>query len=347
MGLVDEGIRFIEELDRFAGIKAGWIIRGEDETSPDYGRPAWARPIEEHIRMGVIPLDKPPGPTSHEVVAWIKRMLGLSKAGHGGTLDPKVTGVLPVALEEATKIIHLVVHTTKEYVCVMQLHEPVDEQKLREAISLFVGEIYQRPPLRSSVKRSLRVKRVYKIDLLEYTGKYALLVIESDPGTYMRKICHDIGLVLGVGAHMRELRRIKTGPFHEDKGLVRLQELSEAIYRWKTTGKDDLLRRLILPAEYAISHLKKIVIRDTAVDAIAHGAHLAVPGILRLHDNIEKGDLVAILTLKGELVAIGVANMTSNQMASEKKGIAVRIRRVIMKPGIYPSTWKKTRESRT
>ncbi|NPA04540.1 MAG: RNA-guided pseudouridylation complex pseudouridine synthase subunit Cbf5 [Crenarchaeota archaeon] len=342
--LAEKGLEFLRRLDEYAGVKRKWLVRVMEETSPDYGTPPWERPIEQHIRMGVIPVDKPPGPTSHEVVAWIKRMLGLSKAGHGGTLDPKVTGMLPVALEEATKIIGLVVHTGKAYVCVMQLHSPVPEEELRRVVSMFVGRIYQRPPLRSSVKRSLRVKTIHRIDLLEYTGKYALMIVECEAGTYMRKLCHDIGLILGVGAHMRELRRIRSGPFSEDKGIVRLQELSEALYRWKTEGKDDLLRKYILPMEYAVSHLPKIVIRDTAVDAIAHGAHLAVPGIAALHEGIRKGDMVAVFTLKGELVAIGKAEMSSEEIMKARKGIAVRMRRVIMKPGVYPKYWRSKKQ---
>ena len=341
-----KGLEFIRKLDEYGEVTDKLVEKNPDTTSPDYGSYPWERDIEEYIRFGVIPLDKPPGPTSHEVVAWIKRLLNLSKAGHGGTLDPKVTGMLPVALEEATKIIGLVVHTGKEYICVMQLHEPVEEEELNRVLKMFVGEIYQRPPLRSSVKRTLRTKTVYSIDLLEYNGKYALLRISSSPGTYMRKICHDAGLLLGVGAHMRELRRTRSGPFHEDKGIVRLQELSEALYRWKNEGKDDLLRKLILPAEYAVSHLKKIIVRDTAVDAIAHGANLAVPGIAYLHSGIEKGELVALFTLKGELVAIGTAKMSTKEILSSQKGIAVKIRRVTMKPGVYPSAWKKSGEAK-
>ncbi len=339
--LTRQGLEFIRKLDEFAGLKSEWIVKVEEDTSPEYGTPPWARPIEEHIRKGVVPLDKPPGPTSHEVVAWIKRMFGLSKAGHGGTLDPKVTGVLPVALEEATKIIGMVVHTPKEYICVMQLHEPVEEKRLVEALRVFTGTIYQRPPLRSSVKRSLRTKTIYEIELLEYTGRYALMRVLCDPGTYMRKLCHDIGLYLGVGAHMRELRRTKSGPFREAHGLVRLQELSEALYRWREEGKEDLLRKYILPMEYAVSHLKKVVVRDSAVDALAHGAHLAVPGIVMLHRDIRKGDTVAIFTLKGELVALAKAEMDAEQIAKAQKGIAFRIQRVVMKPGVYPRMWKK------
>jgi len=229
----------------------------------------------------------------------------------------------------------------KEYVMVVQLHQPVSENKLREVFSKFVGEIYQRPPLRSSVKRTIRIRRIHYIDLIEYNGKYALVRVRCQAGTYMRKLAHDIGLILGVGAHMRELRRTRTGPFKEDETLVKMQDLSEAIYMWREEGDERYLRRIILPVEVAVSHLPKIVIRDTAVDAIAHGASLAVPGITRLTNNIVKGSLVAILTLKGELVALGEALYGADQIASMNKGIVVKIKRVYIEPGIYPVAWRK------
>ena len=243
-------------------------------------------------------------------------------------------------MEKATKVLSLVVHTTKEYVCVMQLHGSVDDKKLKEVIGKFIGKIYQKPPLRSSVKRTLRIRKVHYIDILEREGKLVLLKIGCEAGTYVRKIIHDIGLLLGVGAHMRELRRTKAGPFKEDETLVRLQDIAEALYRWKEEGKDDLLRKVIAPMERAVCYLPKIIIRDTAVDAIAHGAHLAVPGILALHENIGVGERVAIFTAKGELVAIGKANMTTNQIMEANKGIAVKVTRVIMPPGVYPKAWK-------
>ncbi len=254
---------------------------------------------------------------------------------------PKVTGVLPVALENATKVIGNIVHSGKEYICVMQLHSEVSEEKLRKVLSEFTGKIYQKPPLRSSVKRTVRIKTIYYIELLEYTGRYALLRVGCEAGTYMRKLCHDVGEVLGVGAHMRELRRTRTGPFKEDETLVTMQQLSEALYRWREEGKEDLLRKTILPMEYIVSHMYKVVVRDSAVDSIAHGADLAVPGILRLHDKIRKGDKVAIMTLKGELVALGKALMDAKEIVEVQKGLAVKTIRVIMKPGIYPKVWKK------
>jgi len=223
----------------------------------------------------------------------------------------------------------------------MQLHKSVSEEKLKGVLNEFTGKIYQRPPLRSSVKRNLRVKKINEIELIEYDGKrYALLRIDCEAGTYMRKLCWDVGLVLGVGAHMRELRRTRTGPFTEDKGLVRLQDVAEALYRLREEGKDDLIRKVILPGEYSICHLKKVVIRDTTVESIVHGASLAVPGIVKLQDGIKKGDTVAILSMKGELVALGVTEMSSEDIITENRGIVASLKRVVLEPGLYPKAWK-------
>lgn len=228
----------------------------------------------------------------------------------------------------------------------MQLHGDVDNNKLESVIKKFTGKIYQRPPLRSSVKRTLRIREIHYLNILEREGKLVLLKIGCEAGTYVRKLVHDIGLLLGVGAHMRELRRTKAGPFKEDKTLVKLQDIAEALYRWREEGKDDLLRKVIAPMERAVCHLPKIIIRDTAVDAIAHGANLAVPGILGLHEGINVGDRVAVFTVKGELVALGKANMNTEQILESSRGIAVKTTRVIMSTGIYPKVWKSKEGSK-
>lgn len=161
----------------------------------------------------------------------------------------------------------------------------------------------------------------------------------------MRKLAHDIGMLLGVGAHMRELRRTRTGPFKEDSTLTKLQEVSEALYLWKEHGDERLLRKIILPVEVATAHLPKIVIRDTAVDAIAHGADLAVPGIVRLTNDVRKDSMVALYTLKGEIVALGKALYNAEEIAKMSRGIVVKTKRVYMKPGVYPSVWKRRKKS--
>jgi len=231
--------------------------------------------------------------------------------------------------------------SSKEYVAVMQLHREVPESRIREVIKEFTGRIYQRPPVRSSVKRSLRVKTVYEIEVMEINYPYVLLRVHCEHGTYVRKLIHDIGEVLGVGAHMRELRRIRTGPFKEDKTLKTMHELSEALYIYKELGDDSMLKDLILPMEYGISHLPKIVVLDGAVGAITHGADLAIPGIAMLHEGIKRGDTVAILTLKGELVAVGQALKSTEEIIQMSKGIVVKTKRVLMPRNVYPRIWKR------
>ena len=231
--------------------------------------------------------------------------------------------------------------SNKEYVAIMQLHRRVDEKRLKEVVNEFVGRIYQKPPVRSSVKRVLRIKEIYSIEILEIDYPYVLMRISCQHGTYIRKLIHDIGDVLGVGAHMRELRRIKTGPFKEDETLITLHHLSEAIYVYKELKDDSLLKKVILPIEYAVSHLPKVAVLDGAVGALTYGADLAIPGIAMLHEGIRKGDIVAIFTLKGELVAIGQALMHSEQIVEEGRGIAIKVKRVVMPRDVYPRQWRK------
>lgn len=247
---------------------------------------------------------------------------------------------MPIALGSATKIIPALMSAGKEYVCVMRLHGDFDLDELKRVVREFVGPIYQRPPLRSAVKRVVRIRRVYYIKILEVSGRDVLMRIGVEAGTYIRKLCHDIGEILGCGAHMQELRRTRVGPLKEDETLVTLQDVLDAYKIWTKLGEDKYLRRVILPVEIGVSHLPKVVIKDSAVDAICHGASLAVTGILRVETGIKVGNLIALFTQKGELVALGKATMRSEEMISSQKGIAVKVTRVIMRPGTYPPVWK-------
>jgi H/ACA ribonucleoprotein complex subunit 4 len=289
--------------------------------------------------LGIINLDKPPGPTSHEIVAWVKRLLEIRRAGHGGTLDPGVSGLLPVALEDATKIVQTLLPAGKEYVCVMHLHGDVFQPRLEQVLKEFEGEIYQRPPLRAAVRRLLRVRKIYYIELLERDGRDVLMRVGCEAGTYVRKLVYDIGEAIGCGAHMSELRRTRAGPFREETA-VRLHDLADAYAFWREEGKEDLLRRVIMPVEVAAQHLPKVVVRDGAVDAVCHGASLAAPGVLAIDTGISTGDLVAIFTLKGELVALARATMSSKEIYEAEHGIVARPERVVMSPGTYPKKWK-------
>jgi len=321
-------------------IKRELLTKIEETSDPKYGAPPDKRSIRDHVRFGIVNLDKPSGPTSHEVVAWVKRLLHVTHAGHGGTLDPKVTGVLPTALEEATKAVGILLLSGKEYVCVMRLHEEVPEGRVRAVLGEFVGEILQRPPLRSSVRRVVRIRRIYYVSDLEFHIDRVLFRVGCEAGTYIRKLCFDVGEALGSGAHMEELRRTRTGPFTEDKDLVSLYDLQDAYATLQEKGDETALRRCVLPVETAFGSVPKVVVRDSAVDAICHGAKLAVPGVCKLDSGIRPDDWVGYFTLKGELIGMGCAVMSTEQVLELDHGIAFNTVRVMMPVDTYPRVWQ-------
>ncbi|TLZ86860.1 MAG: RNA-guided pseudouridylation complex pseudouridine synthase subunit Cbf5 [Methanobacteriota archaeon] len=297
------------------------------------------RSITERIRLGVAIVDKPAGPTSHQVSAWVRDMFGVPKAGHSGTLDPRVTGVLPVALADATRAVEAVLAGDKEYVGVMQLHQDVDERRIRSMMGRFVGEIFQIPPIRSAVKREQRTRHVYELEPLEVDGRNVLFRTRCESGTYIRTLCADIGDALGVGANLVDLRRTRAATFGEADAHP-LNAFRDSIAYWKEDGDDTPVRAILRPVEDLLRHLPRMIVKDTAVDALCHGANLAVPGVAKLSDHIRVGDLVGVYTGKGEAVAIAKALMTSDRIVIEKSGAAADTDRVLMAPGTYPRLWK-------
>ena len=316
------------------------LVKRSGKTDPAHGMPPEKRSLEMHLRLGAVNLDKTSGPTSHEVAAWVKRILNVEKAGHSGTLDPKVTGILPTLLGNATRVMDVLLLAGKEYICLMHVHKPQPKRRILEVCQEFVGPIYQTPPLKSAVVRQLRTRTIYYQEVLEMEEQQVLMRVGCEAGTYIRKLCFDIGLALGTGASMEELRRTKAGPFREDGTLTTLHQLKDAYEIWRETGDESGLRRVILPVEAALKHLPRLTIADNAVDAICHGAPLAAPGLLSLETDINKGDDVALFTLKGEAVAVARAQMTSQEMLASKTGIVAATERVIMEPGTYPKAWK-------
>ncbi len=313
----------------------------EAETDYNYGCSPDKRNMEEHINKGIINLDKPSGPTSHEIDIWVKDILNISKTGHGGTLDPKVTGVLPIALNSATKSLQLLLLSPKEYVCLMRLHKQVSEEKIISILDEFTGKIYQVPPIKSAVKRDLRVRNIYEINLLEIRDNQDVLFrVKCEAGTYIRKLCHDIGEVLGCGAHMAELRRTMAGSFKEDDTLTTLQDVTDAYYFYKEEDNPKFLREIIQPMEHATKYVKKIFVKDSAVDAISHGADLASSGIVKIDSQIHKNNIVAVMTLKGELLGIGKSLYSTDEIMVSDTKIVVNIQKVFILPKTYPMMWK-------
>jgi tRNA pseudouridine55 synthase len=315
------------------------LIVLHDTPDSKHGTAPDARSIQERIRLGVAIVDKPQGPTSHQVSAWVRDMFGVARAGHAGTLDPRVTGVLPIALADATRALEALLAGDKEYVGVLQLHQDVDEKRVRDMMARFVGEIYQVPPVRSAVKRERRTRTVHELEPLEIDGREILFRVRCESGTYIRTLCADIGDALGVGANMLDLRRTRTASLKETDAHP-VNTFRDAVTFWKEDGDEVPLRSVLQPMERILEHLPRLVVKDTAVDALCHGADLAVPGVAKLSPNIRKGQLVAAVTSKGEAVVLAKSLMTSEDVVVSKSGVVADTMRVLMNPGTYPKLWK-------
>ena len=316
-------------------------IKVQSKTNPNYGKSPKERSVKELLNNGIINLDKPSGPTSHQIDAWIKGILEVDKVGHGGTLDPKATGVLPIAIGDAAKALQVSLAAGKEYVGLMKLHVNVDKKRILKVCKSFEGEITQVPPVRSAVKRVKRKRQIYYFDVIQIENRDVLFRVGCESGTYVRTLCVDAGKKLKVGAHLAELRRTRVGNLKEEDSFI-LQDLKDAYTFWKEEKNEKEIHSIIFPMEKLLDHLPKIVIRDSAVDALCHGASLAVHGVVEIDSDIKKGDLAAVLTLKDEGVALVNTTMSTEEIIQKDSGVCAKLERVLMKKGTYPSIWKKS-----
>ncbi|KAH0432784.1 centromere microtubule binding protein cbf5 [Colletotrichum camelliae] len=301
------------------------------------------RDIKSYISSGVINLDKPSNPSSHEVVAWVKRMLRVEKTGHSGTLDPKVTGCLIVCVDRATRLVKSQQGAGKEYVAVIRLHDklPGGQAQFARALETLTGALFQRPPLISAVKRQLRIRTIYETKLIEFDNDRHLGVfwVSCEAGTYIRTLCVHLGLLLGVGGHMQELRRVRSGAMDESKGMVTLHDVLDAQWMMDNTRDESYLRKVISPLETLLTGYKRIVVKDSAVNAVCYGAKLMLPGLLRYESAIEVHDEVVLMTTKGEAIAIGIAQMSTVEMSTCDHGVVAKVKRCIMERDLYPRRW--------
>ncbi|WP_343750111.1 RNA-guided pseudouridylation complex pseudouridine synthase subunit Cbf5 [Salarchaeum japonicum] len=285
--------------------------------------PPTERSVESLLEFGVVNLDKPPGPSAHEVSAWVRDFAGVEKAAHAGTLDPKVTGCLPVLTGTAPRLAPALLEGSKEYVAVLELHDDAPGD-LRDVVAEFEGPLYQKPPRKSAVSRRLRVREIHALDVLEVRERQALLRIDCESGTYVRKLCHDLGLALGTGAHMGHLRRTATGPF-TDADLVSMHDYVDALAEWRDRGTEDWIRGVVQPAENALVHLPHVTIAPSAAREVANGAPVYAPGVID-HDDPAPGALVACITPNESAVCLGRATDVIDADAGE----AVTLERVLV-----------------
>lgn len=320
------------------------LVRTGHFTPIPNGSNPLRRDIKSYVSSGVINLDKPSNPSSHEVVAWLKRMLRVEKTGHSGTLDPKVTGCLIVCIDRATRLVKAQQGAGKEYVCVIRLHDtvPGGETAFAQALETLTGALFQRPPLISAVKRQLRIRTIHESKLIEFDNDRHLGVfwVSCEAGTYIRTLCVHLGLLLGVGAHMQELRRVRSGVMSESNGnLVTLHDVLDAQWQYDNGGDEAALRKVIQPLETLLCTYKRLVVKDSAVNAVCYGAKLMLPGLLRYEAGIEAHEEVVLMTTKGEAIAIGIAQMGTVEMSTCDHGVVAKVKRCIMERDLYPRRW--------
>jgi H/ACA ribonucleoprotein complex subunit 4 len=318
---------------------AEWYTRQESETSEEYGQIPEKRDPEELLRKGIVLIDKPFGPTSKQVSTWIKEELDLKKAGHFGTLDPNATGVLPVGLNKGTRINEALAQSDKQYVVEAHFEESFSEEKYREVLARFEGTNTQTPPEKSAVKREERERELYSAELIEADEDRMLARIDCESGFYVRVLIQQIAEELKTEGEMEELRRTRQASLEADE-LTTLQDLVDAYHYYVENDDEEKLREIVHPVERGVRHLRKIAIKDSAVNAVANGADLGAGGISKFQDGIQEGDTVAITTLKGELVALATAQMNSEQLY-DSDDTAATLNSVHLDPETYPRRWKQ------
>ena len=278
------------------------------------------------------------------MVTWVKNILkthGIEKTGHAGTLDPKVSGNLIISIDRATRLVKSQQNAGKEYMCVIRFHVPIKRTELIKALRKCEGPVYQRPPILSAVARKLRVRTINYAKLIEYNEEkgIGIIHISCQAGTYIRTLCIHIGLLCGVTAHMQELRRVRSGHMGERDNMVTMYDLLDAQYLYNESKNESFLRRVVMPLEVLLINLKRVVVKDTSVNAICYGAKIMIPGILRFDNNIDVGDEIVVISTKGECICLAYAQMSTNQIATCDHGVVAKIKRVIMDRNTYPRKW--------
>ncbi|CAD0193860.1 unnamed protein product [Chrysodeixis includens] len=312
-------------------------------ASMPFGQPPLSRPIDEYVRSGFINLDKPSNSTSHEVVSCIKSILKVKHVGHSGTLDPNMSGCLIVCLGRAKILVRSQQNASKEYIAVFSLYPAVEDiKKITEALAKLTGVLYQGAPLYPAVQPELRLRQVYGAKLLEFDREknMGMFQVSCEAGTYISTLCKHLGLMLGVGAQMVEVRRIRSGIYGEKDNMVIMQDIFDAQRSYEDTKDESYLRQIIKPLEALLVYHKRIFIKDYVVNATCYGSPLLLSGIIRYEDGIEENQEIVLVTTKGEAVAIAIALMSTSMIASWDYGTAAIPKRVIMKRDTYPRSWE-------
>ena len=296
--------------------------------------------IEQRLASGFILLDKPPGPTSHQIASWVRDLLGLDRLGHGGTLDPFATGVLPLMAGKSMKLTKGILKTDKTYIAVLKFANETSNATLSDVISKLTGRIYNVPPEISAVKVQVRTRKIYSFEVIEASGKQAIVKIACEAGTYIRTIARDMGLLLGYKVELKELRRENSGRF-DLADCVTLQEIADAVWLWKECDNPAALQKIIHPTEKLLLDKPYIIVKDSAASALCHGAPLLRPGLVEVGDKLSSGLEVAAFTTKNEIVGIVKMTKSFNELSIETTGEIGKPVMILMEQERYPPQWNK------
>ena len=316
------------------------VTLSEVSRSSSHGINPEEMTVEQRLNSGFILLDKPPGPTSHQIASWVRDLLGLDRLGHGGTLDPFATGVLPLMAGKSMKLTKGILKTDKSYIAVLKFSQSTDRNELMEVIEKLSGRIYNVPPEISAVKVQVRTRKIHQFELIELSESVAIVKIVCEAGTYIRTIARDMGLMLGYKVELKELRRENSGRFSLED-CVTLQQIADAVWLWKECDKPDAIKKIIHPTEKLLLNKPYIVVKDSAASALCHGAPLLRPGIIEVSDKLSAGLEVAAFTTKNEVVGIVKMSKDFAEISSTTNGEVGKPVMILMEQDRYPPQWNK------
>ena len=318
---------------------SGTIVLDESAVTDDaIGTYQDQKTIEQRLESGFFLLDKGAGPTSHQVAAWVRDMLGLPRLGHGGTLDPFATGVLPLMSGKAMRLTKQILEQNKTYIAVFQFKNEISGEDLEEVMHKLTGRIYNVPPEISAVRVQVRTRKIHDFSLLDQHEKRIVARIRCEAGTYIRTMARDMGLLLDQPVELKELRREDSGSFSLDD-CVQLHEIADAVWLWKECNEGEALLRMLHPTEKLLAGLPRIIVKDSAVAALAHGAPLLRPGLVSIPDDLTPGQNVLVTSIKGEAVCFVKVNCDSETITTMEKGEIARPSAVLMNDDVYPRRW--------
>ena len=316
------------------------ILEKDAKTSPEHGTIPSERTIEQLLESCFILLDKSPGPSSHQVSAWARDMMGLEKLGHGGTLDPFASGLLPLLSGKAMRLTGKILTHDKSYLALFKFGKELERNEIEDKMAMLTGKVYNVPPEISAVRVQVRTRKISKFDILDFDGTSLLTNIECEAGTYVRTMARDLGLLLDTPVELKELRRPTSGEFSLNQSIT-MQQLADAYWLWQEKGEEDAMLRILHPIEDMLSDLPRVVVKDGAAAALSHGAPLLRPGVVSIDHNLNVGTEVLLVTIKGEAVAIAKMSQNSKVIPDMNQGEVAKPNCVLMKEDTYPRSWKK------